>query len=116
MTLDEAIKHAEEVSMDNINRANILWDSKEKARCEDCAEEHRQLAEWLKDYKRLLEQEQKTGHWEWVQYDSNPNIGNWHCSECMRIVYRAIPSAVTSAVYAYKYCPNCGARMAESEE
>ena len=55
MTLDEAIKHAEEVSMDNINRANILWDSKEKARCEDCAEEHRQLAEWLKELKRQRE-------------------------------------------------------------
>ena len=113
MTLDEAIKHAEEVSMDNINRANILWDSKEKARCEDCAEEHRQLAEWLKDYKRLLEQEQKTGHWEWVQYDSNPNIGNWHCSECRNIVMEC---ANNNEKVMYKYCPNCGARMAESEE
>jgi hypothetical protein len=25
--------------------------------CKKCAEEHRQLAEWLKDYKRLLEQQ-----------------------------------------------------------
>ena len=25
--------------------------------CDECAKEHRQLAEWLKDYKRLKEQE-----------------------------------------------------------
>ena len=56
----------------------------------------------------------KTGHWEWVQYDSNPNIGNWHCSECNRIVSGAI-SAV-NPVYVYKYCPNCGAKMVEPQE
>ena len=44
MTLEEAIKHAEEVA----DRCTIN---------QFCAEEHRQLAEWLKDYKRLLEQE-----------------------------------------------------------
>ena len=53
--------------------------------------------------------EEKVGRWEWVQYDSNPNIGNWHCSECNRIVCGAITAA--NPVYAYKYCPNCGARM-----
>lgn len=50
-----------------------------------------------------------TGKWEYVQYDYNPNIGNWHCSEC-RFMF------VMSGVPEYKYCPNCGARMAESEE
>lgn len=56
---------------------------------------------------------EKTGRWEWVQYDSNPNIGNWHCSECNRIVRGAITAA--SPVYSYKYCPNCGARMVVDE-
>ena len=42
MTLDEAIKHCEEVA----NKCDT-----------ECAKEHRQLAEWLKDYKRLLEQQ-----------------------------------------------------------
>lgn len=50
-----------------------------------------------------------TGKWEYVQYDYNPNIGNWHCSEC-RFMF------VMSGVPEYKYCPNCGARMAESEK
>lgn len=110
------------------------------------AEEHRQHAEWLKDYKRLLEQEPceeaisrqavvgylcthcpddaecfkdcddiknikafppvtpqpKIGHWEYVQYDSNPKIGNYHCSVCRHII---IPFKNQ------KYCPNCGAKM-----
>lgn len=63
MTLDEAIVHCEDVAQQNETLANQYskkeqnhpverWDS-----CEKCAEEHRQLAEWLKDYKRLLEQE-----------------------------------------------------------
>ena len=53
----------------------------------------------------------RMGRWEWVQYDGNPNIGNWHCSECNRIVCGAITAA--NPVYAYKYCPDCGAKMQE---
>lgn len=45
---------------------------------------------------------EKTGHWEYVQYDGNPNIGNLHCSECDRI-----------AGFEYNFCPNCGAKMIE---
>lgn len=44
MTLDEAIKHAEEVANDM------------ELCCKECAEEHRQLAEWLKELKQLREQ------------------------------------------------------------
>jgi len=47
MTLEEAIKHAEEVA-----------DLCEYVACQEgkCAEEHRQLAEWLKELKQLREQ------------------------------------------------------------
>ena len=55
----------------------------------------------------------KMGHWEWMQYDGNPNIGNWHCSECNRIVCGAITSV--NPIYAYKYCPTCGAKMQEAK-
>lgn len=60
MTLDEAIKHAEEVAKGNENLAEFYY--KEPGRntalgddCRECAEEHRQLAEWLKDYERLTD-------------------------------------------------------------
>ena len=56
MTLDEAIKHCEEVAEEkeqsvDIQGTNQKWvDS-----CKECAEEHRQLAEWLKELKALRE-------------------------------------------------------------
>lgn len=53
MTLDEAIKHCEEIAMDKTNLAQTLWDSKEKARCKECADEHEQLAQWLIELKIL---------------------------------------------------------------
>ena len=61
MKLDEAIRYAEE-------QADLLEESaqgcdltdrvEQEIACKSgkCAAEHRQLAEWLKDYKRLLEQ------------------------------------------------------------
>ena len=41
MVLDEAIKHCEDVAEDRCGCT------------EDCVEEHRQLAEWLKELKEL---------------------------------------------------------------
>ena len=64
LTLDEAIKHCLEVAEQNTQG---LYDvialggqnptQEEIARCEECAADHRQLAEWLtelKEAKRLL--------------------------------------------------------------
>ena len=61
MTLDEAIKHAEEVAELQEKMAKELnesWVRKyDVSRCKECAEEHRQLAEWLKELKKLKEQQ-----------------------------------------------------------
>ena len=64
MTLDEAIKHCEEVAFEQIEHAKSLKDSNkdkvidvEENNCIQCANEHQRLAGWLKDYKRLLERE-----------------------------------------------------------
>jgi len=64
MTLDEAIKHYEKVAEEKESEAQHLEYSKldwkyEANRCSKCAEEHKQLAEWLRDYKRLLELEKR---------------------------------------------------------
>ena len=66
MTLDEAIDHAEETANQRELDA-LAWKKaasshhrdkeyykKLACECRKCAEEHKQLAEWLKDYKRLL--------------------------------------------------------------
>lgn len=77
MTLDEAITHAEEKAEELRQEAktwtNDGWQEafidltpekeaeffeerqKEYNTCLECAEEHEQLAKWLKDYKQLLE-------------------------------------------------------------
>ena len=55
----------------------------------------------------------KTGHWEWVQYDANPNIGNWHCSECSCILRGETNGG---PVRLPKYCPECGAKMQEVQK
>lgn len=62
MTLDEAIKHAEEVA-DTCEFEASKYDMTDAyeshVACQEgkCAEEHRQLAEWLKELKRLKGQE-----------------------------------------------------------
>lgn len=42
MSIDEAIAYCEKIAAE---------------KCDECGKEHKQLAEWLKDYKRLKEQE-----------------------------------------------------------
>ena len=67
MTLDEAIKHAEDVAEEQEKLANTYESFKDcgnpkssitsgHKKCLNCAEEHRQLAEWLKELKQLREQ------------------------------------------------------------
>lgn len=53
MTIDEAIKHCEEVA-ESCERGNPKKRGKAK-----CAEEHRQLAEWLKKLKAYEEAKEK---------------------------------------------------------
>ena len=55
MTLEEAIKHEEKLMMKNLEKTKDRNASDPIAiNSFECADKHRQLAEWLKDYKRLL--------------------------------------------------------------
>lgn len=62
MTLDEAIQHCEITAKNNEKLAEFYYKDSGKNQksgdaCQECAAEHRQLAEWLRDYKQLKEQE-----------------------------------------------------------
>lgn len=57
----------------------------------------------------------KTGYWEWVQYDYNPKLGNWHCSECRCVVVECVDKNEKGGIPLYKYCPQCGAKMLEPQ-
>ena len=43
-------------------------------------------------------EERPQGEWTFVQYGANPNIGNWHCSECHYIPH-GIKSAEKNLIY-----------------
>lgn len=68
MTIDEAIKQEKEIAKQYEHLVDRYQNHKDYGNpkssitdcaksCKICGEEHRQLAEWLEDYKRLLEQE-----------------------------------------------------------
>ena len=69
MTLDEAIKHAKEEAIEEDKLCKRYDDASgytrshieeirtsDAKKCEKCADEHRQLAEWLIEFKQLREQ------------------------------------------------------------
>lgn len=112
MTLDEAIKHCEEKAEELRRKAiNITPDDpyyEDYCDCLECANEHEQLAEWLKDYKRLLEEQRPTGEWI-VDYQENEDAlfkHGWKCPVCeTRNTYGMPP-----------YCMYCGARLEKAEK
>lgn len=59
MTIDEAIAHAREVANEQKRRSGICVQNNSEcdkfSACLKCSKEHEQLAEWLEDYRRLLE-------------------------------------------------------------
>lgn len=56
LSLDEAIKHAEEVAEENEHQ--VAMKGKVNASvCLECASEHRQLAEWLRELKAYRERD-----------------------------------------------------------
>lgn len=135
MTLDEAIKHAEAVAKEKRFKAHDLKQCKDYGnpkstitsgvvKCEACADEHHQLAEWLKDYKRIKEREpllekikekyalmkadeRKKGKW----INKSHTIGCGikfavsECTCCGKKTFFDCDQLV------YNYCPNCGAKM-----
>jgi len=76
----------------------------------------RQLAEWLKDYKRLKEQEPKKGkridvrpivRGKWIaEYDKlDGHFRTYHCSNCENL-----------QGYTSNFCEECGSENREVEE
>ena len=107
-TLDEAIKHCEEKAEEkqkDYERACAYNLPSEG--CLECAEDHRQLAEWLKELKALREQKRPHGKWT-EEFDENANPffqRRWRCSACNDYNYYGKPD----------FCPCCGADMREGD-
>ena len=122
LTLDEAIKHCEEKAKELRERADVfdgITSEADVIDCIECANEHEQLAEWLENYKRLLEEEPEVymtakdynlyleGYKQGRKDFGRPQ-GKWICD------YRTCKCSVcnfTTVIDTYNYCPNCGAEM-----
>lgn len=66
INLDEAIAHCEEVAEEQDMKAGFETDYQaysmsevERERCRECASEHRQLAEWLKELKAYKDKDMR---------------------------------------------------------
>lgn len=120
MTIDEAIKHCEEVAEELDMKAGFETDNEryamsesERDQCKECASEHRQLAEWLKELK--VYKANREGYCSWCS-----NLKDRH----LRIEYYWIDDEGNTASYVGKtnqvatgiarFCPCCG-RFIEME-
>lgn len=103
MTIDEAIKHCEEVAKKH-TKYNIYGGFES---CDECADEHRQLAEWLKELKSLKEKDEPKA----VQY-----IGDGYADNAMVYDIALCPNCEyefeeDSENWECEFCPNCGQRL-----
>lgn len=83
MTLEQAIEHAEQVYKENFNGwsyASKRRDTKYAEKCMECAEEHRQLAEWLRELqeRRKSDNEIPFGNASFDELDSIINAYEIH--------------------------------------
>ena len=136
MTIEEAIKHCEEVAEEQERKAQCMGRqfvgtamANYQNGCFECAADHRQLAEWLKELKELRNsvgavkladmkaaqtilsklsaadvQPVKRGKWELID-GQEKWIQGYTCSECGQVV----------VTYECNFCPNCGAYMRGNE-
>lgn len=119
MDLDSAIKHCEEVAETNericdtepsIGLPDIY---KHKDEAKKCADEHRQLAEWLKELKVF---KSRKGQWLRMSDLSEQEDDRYECSYCGNVVHRRNKMDL----YTFNsWCGRCGSdngRKIEVEE
>ena len=156
MTLEEAIKHAEEVAENkekaiklakgNPDHPMLSMSEKGITEYKKCINEHRQLAEWLKELKAYREQGDDTVSRQAVEdaiaeevvngeslgyavaYDilsdlpsatPQSNIGYWiddHCSVCGKGIEDLIDSHEWYRNEEPNFCPFCGVKLIDLQE
>ena len=107
MTIDETIRYCGEVAEEHERHLKVYENMdedrplfrEEENECKKCANEHRQLAGWLRELKQLREQT-KTGHW--IDYSEE---GFVECSEC------GASTNCDGNINELHFCFSCGARM-----
>lgn len=118
MTIDEAIKHSEDVA-ERYEKMEDSHDEKLKEECLQCAADHRQLAEWLRELKERRAadvQPIKCGHW---YHNTSKYVSELDayfiqacCSCCGRYSDRIDRY---SQIMSNETCSHCGADMRGDE-
>lgn len=98
MTLEEAIKQAEEVAKEQDKLCKRYDDASgytrshnedirttDAKKCIECAEEHRQLAEWLKELRVF---KSRKGQWLRMSDLSEQEDDRYKCSYCGNVIHR----------------------------
>ncbi len=97
MTIDEAIKHCRQAAMDN-----------REAGCEECAEEHKQLAEWLEELQ-MWREHYDCHRGRFVRDEKRFGDNELRCSVCGAILEGELATKWRTNYYCY----HCGAKMQE---
>lgn len=118
MTLDEAIERYTSNAEYERTHGNL----------QGCLE-FRLLAEWLKDYKRLLEQEPKTAHWimrhrkvNTINYRTGEDVLTGEIHTVKELIRYETDEPYCAACgkraedISQGYCGYCGARMVDEQE
>ena len=102
MTLEEAIRHAEEVAQKCeafVRRHSCDRELGFVKRCQKCAEEQRQLAEWLKELKK------SKGEWLRMSDLSEKDDNRYKCSRCGNVIHHK--SRMDLYIF-NSWCGRCG--------
>ena len=112
MTIDEAIKHCEEIADTCEFEASKYdmtdaYESHVASQEGECASEHRQLAKWLKELKSLKEKEEpRAVRYEGDGYaDGEMVYDAAFCPNCEHEFEE------DSENWECEFCPNCGQRL-----
>ena len=108
MTIDEAIKHSEEVA-ERYEKMEDSHDEKLKEECLQCAADYRQLAEWLKELKELKSSKLVKIKDEDFMTQGYLTIEKYYCCpKCGEVFGNVRMSKRSQLAEMYKYCCNCG--------
>lgn len=124
MTLDDAIKHAEEVAEkeeEHINKTfatfgedRVLF-NKEENECKKCAEEHRQLAEWLKELKQFKESAIQLEKVKQAREDIENEVKFWSNPSGTKLL-PSVKAVRYGKVNSYKHCLEILDKLIEESE
>lgn len=112
MTLDEEIKHQEEIADRYTGMSEYAENEATGEECARVATDHRQLADWLTELKEtrklLTATKYKVEHKEWDMHGEH-YIGDYalcpNCDKCFTNIYNGKAAPVVT------FCPDCGQKI-----